>query len=194
MANPLLLKPRLEQAVIDGLKTQTRRVIKHPVADITRPGLPRRWQVQVGEGEMARFESHSTGRLIESFAQYAQGERLWVRTRWAAPVEFDNLKPSLIPPDAPIYYGTPVAGGGWGKARPSIFMPRWASRVNVLITGVRVEFLQAISPADALAEGIGPGADPVARFKKLWNGINAKRGYSWEVNPAVFVYEFRKVD
>ena len=89
---------------------------------------------------------------------------------------------------------------GWEK-RPSIFMPRWASRITLLIKDIRVERVQDISPSDACEEGIftGSGHDcvvepplpyPVATFKVLWNSINAKRGYGWDVNPWVWVIKF----
>lgn len=103
-------------------------------------------------------------------------------------------------------------GFGW---RPSIHMPRWASRITLEITGVRVERLQDISEADAKAEGItvlplqnvddpsawwqsSPGENqartPIASFRNLWDSINAKRGYSWESNPWVWVIEFKHLE
>jgi hypothetical protein len=75
-------------------------------------------------------------------------------------------------------------------------MPRWASRILLEITGVRLERLQEISEADARAEGIGtcgPGGNckcDSARFAKLWDSINAARGYGWDANPWVWVIEF----
>jgi hypothetical protein len=87
--------------------------------------------------------------------------------------------------------------GGCGMTVPPIHMPRWASRISLEITGVRVERVQDISEADALAEGVDrtntslPGY-ATERFRRLWDSINAARGFGWEVNPWVWVIEFRR--
>lgn len=99
-----------------------------------------------------------------------------------------------------------------GKYRPSMFMPRWASRITLEVTGVRVERLQEISEADAISEGAayheapnnlchnGWSHDdwhlhPNAKdsFTRLWNSLNAARGYGWNANPWVWIVEFRRI-
>jgi hypothetical protein len=86
--------------------------------------------------------------------------------------------------------------------RPSIHMPRWASRITLEVAGVRVERLQEITPDDAIAEGVfgegryntQPGMPyPVATFAALWDSINDKRA-PWASNPWVWVVEFRRID
>jgi hypothetical protein len=85
-----------------------------------------------------------------------------------------------------------------GKTRPSIFMPRWASRLTLKIKNVRVEQVQEITHQDILAEGIEKRFDWTSLEVKrawieLWNSINADRSFSWESNPWVWVIEFEVV-
>jgi hypothetical protein len=117
------------------------------------------------------------------------------------------LPPRLIPVGTRFHYRATEDAGGllW---RPSIHMPRWASRINLEITGVRVERLQYISEADAKAEGIEPTmpnpghwnwkdylaegcqTHAVLSYKTLWESINGPG--SWDKNPWVWVVEFKK--
>jgi hypothetical protein len=123
------------------------------------------------------------------------GDHLWVRETWQ-----HN-------PFGGIVYkaGSGIidcGGRGW---KPSIFMPRWASRITLEITNVRVERLQDISAPDCVNEGIntqGPydvaiydefSSHSIAQFAYLWDSINSKK-YPWASNPWVFAIEFKRVE
>ena len=128
------------------------------------------------------------------------GDRLYVRETWAAPHAYDHLPPRLIPTDARIHYAATEDRGGllW---RPSIHMPRWASRITLEVTGVKVERLQNISEADAIAEGTPGGhgaipgysynATPTEHYKWLWESINGPG--SWDANPHVWCVSFKRL-
>ena len=138
------------------------------------------------------------------------GDRLWVRETWmvgnygdaseCSPINISYraggnslIEHSNLPNRAIILakqYG--FQSGNW---RPSIFMPKWASRITLEITGVRVEQVQRISISDALAEGIEHKPfEAISIYQKLWDSINAKRGYGWASNPWTWVLEFKRVE
>lgn len=147
-----------------------------------------------------------------------QGDQLWVREAWRAVTEVDHLPPRDLTTAHRLWYEADAPHQpGFGKLRPSMFMPRWASRITLEITSVRVERLQDISEADALAEGIvecpipaddeGPrrigymvGPDdgksglsvtPIQAYRDLWESINGPE--SWAANPWVWAIEFRRL-
>lgn len=93
-----------------------------------------------------------------------------------------------------------MAKGKGRKWKPSIHMPRWASRINLEITDIRVERLQEINEEDAKHEGvkrINAGDFGMetwsSAFRNLWDSINSKRGYGWDTNPWVWVIEFKRI-
>ena len=127
-----------------------------------------------------------------------------MRETWAAPHAYDHLPPRLIPVGARFHYAASEDRGGllW---RPSIHMPRWASRITLELTGVRVERLQSISHEDAWDEGIRPGADglyscpnasfaetPVDAYRQLWEHLNGPK--TWAENPWVWVLCFHRIE
>lgn len=181
------MKSHEVRALLDGRKTQTRMVFKAKNGSLwpnpnDLPGM----------------------RQILRNCPYGQpGDRLWVREA------FDFL-PSGGPDDptaceivywatggieqrqAPIDYNPMIYGHQ--KIRPSIHMPRWASRITLEVTGVRVERLQDISEADAISEGAHGRegvVSPKDHYCHIWETIN---GFgSWSTNPWVWVIEFKRV-
>lgn len=238
---PILFNGPMVQALLDGRKTQTRRIIKcicnswHIDRVLGDWGLsvpPHQWdgsdpeplwrwtgkkQPKAGdwvEVFQTEVDDHRGGPVSCPFGTV--GDRLWVRETWALPSAFDEFSPSnarqkVKPHLYPncFYIADSSACGvnadyaSKGKTRPSIHMPRWASRITLEITGVRVERLNDISEADAAAEGCD-GKCPVGNipmyqsgpfayhYAQLWESINGPD--SWAANPWVWVIEFRKVE
>jgi hypothetical protein len=188
-------------AIISLHKTHTRRVVMVPrrLAGISTPG-------------------HAG---VDFGCPYGQpGDRLWVRETWCQTDRSDGtpviayraggcIAIGRDGPNKPDYL---IRDYAWDETpytdawRPSIFMPRWASRLTLEITGVCVERLQDINAGAAQSEGItpyeggwtngllGPFSDPVLAFSDLWNSINAARGYGWDANPLVWVIAFRRLE
>jgi hypothetical protein len=137
---PILFTGDMVRAIVEGRKIQTRRLVH---ADISA--------------------SAAAGVDVLHRCPYGQaGDLLWVREAWAAPNEWDEIRPRDLPQTTPIYYRADgyrdweIQPGGHliGKWRPSIFLPRWASRISLRNARVRVERLQDIREIDALAEGV----------------------------------------
>ena len=237
-ARPILMNGEMVRAVLDGRKTVTRRVIK--TQPDVRPGGRWSWIIcSTAKREQDKWRysypcaggSSFTERGRESsdgpFAcPYGQpGDELWVRETFASRVDIDgdsdpkrarhytyyraseDCAQGFSPSDPMNWHDF---GGCW---RPSIHMPRWASRITLRVEDVRVERVQEISFVDALAEGCSahfaeqfkcgrPDCDAQDdwhygqrwQFERLWNGINAKRGFGWDANPFVWVVTFSRVD
>lgn len=227
---PILFSAPMVRAILAGTKTQTRRVVK-PLPE-PHDGWDWSWPiarkgVTTGTRVCWRADQGRPGG-ISAYCPYGiPGARLWVRETWAAHWMYDDVPPNAARSDredlratdnrwfaadrdgAPGSNGCP-AEGRRGRWRPSIHMPRWASRITLDVVSVRVERVQEITEADARAEGarryagegavyeslLGPGTwNESARgwFAELWESINAKRGFGWDVNPWVWRIEFRRV-
>lgn len=131
------------------------------------------------------------------------GDRLWVREAWQA-IDGNERALRIMTEPHPsrgwIEYAATVPEGHEPppRWRPSIHMPRWASRITLEVTGVRVERLQDISEADATAEGVSAIPDEMRRatprcdFQALWQSINGPD--SWAANPWVWIVEFRRIE
>ncbi len=183
----MLFSTPMVKAILEGRKTRTRRVIKPQYTD---------WQGHHWYGKPSAFHlqfNDFTLEDIKAHCPYGQvGDRLWVR---------ETHFIGGIKPNEWAWYRSGFDGDEEGVVwRPSIFMPRWASRLTLEITEVRVERVQEITNDEVLLEGADTKdglffvePDRIMMFHKLWDSINAKRGYSWEVNPWVWVISFRRL-
>lgn len=204
---PILFGAPMVRALLAGTKTQTRRVVALPrkresfvVLDYGNGWWP--YESDDGESELC-----DDGMEHPYTCPYGQpGDRLWVRETWRTVAESDAIPPRDLTPAHRIWYEADEPHQrGFGKLRPSMFMPRWASRILLEVTAVRVERLQDISKADAEAEGIERDGsawrhytrpcrfactDPRMSYQTLWELINGAG--SWDANPFVWVVEFKR--
>lgn len=198
---PIPFSAPMVRAILAGAKTQTRRVVTPAPVFWQAPFPDGSWQwdggsqlLRAGFGAAyVHTDAASMANIAARFCRYGKpGDRLWVRETWA-PCPDRGAPHTVYRADNGLRY----EGETW-KWRPSIFMPRWASRTTLEITGVRVEHLQAISEADAMAEGVEPllvppdggGAPHVEGYRALWESIHGVG--SWDANPWVWVVEFRR--
>lgn len=178
-------------ARLNNKKTQTRRIVKPAEAQSAMRVHSYRNQ---SEFDFIFSRCGNPGIILK--CPYGRpGDRLWVRESWAVPHFYDGQRPSEIPLNGcTVHYGATENLGGLLKRSP-LFMPRWASRITLEITSVRVERLQSISAPDCWAEGIEcAGWDPerygsvVECYRDLWQSIHGPG--SWDLNPLVWVVEF----
>ncbi|AFQ50409.1 hypothetical protein [Burkholderia cepacia] len=202
---PILFSGPMVRAILDGSKTQTRRVMKlQPDARTTEVSVCRDQWMGIGPSGIGVGTSQwDPWRKSRFAADY----RLWVRETFAHMYR-GNTTPETRRDDDVVYRADGFTPDEYvyGTWKPSIHMPRWASRITLKITGVRVERLQHISETDARAEGVTieehlargycAGADrppSIRAYRDLWDGLNAARGHGWEANPWVWVVEFQRV-
>ncbi|MCC2097999.1 MAG: hypothetical protein KDJ29_13965 [Hyphomicrobiales bacterium] len=242
---PILFSAPMVRALLEGRKTQTRRVLKRPPPpddadrvftwfappEVPVAGIPNQWaQSGLWADQHMRGEPGEYG-YKGGYKRYLgplfcrPGDRLWVKETWRPLPGFSNwdLRILYAVDDAELLLEDgDVDIGDWiwpraaktGNVSP-LFMPRWASRLTLTVTEVRVQRVQDISHEDALAEGCrghdwvksspyiaGPHTDagelPQEEFEGLWNSLNEKRGFGWDANPWVvaltFTVEHRNID
>ena len=207
MERPILFSGPMVRAILEGRKTQTRRVITKGLTNMT-----------VGEGEPFYhcFNTHG-GRIAVSEAEVpeimvdylpiAEGDHLYVREAWRVLKLADKWKPRELAPVARVWFEADgQAPPRFGKLRPGMFLPKIYSRIWLRVTDVRVQRVQDITKEDALAEGVWPDeqswepdkvyADnmPAHLFGMLWDSLNKDRGYGWDANPWVAAYTFERIE
>lgn len=195
---PILFSAPMVRALLDGTKTQTRLVLAG------KSGITPAHRVErAGQSWLAcEYDRRWPLRL-----PYAPGDRLWVKEAWRTNAMWDHLSPIGLLNESLGYGRVSVlyeAGGALpgscvasdaGRLRSPIHMPRWASRITLIVTDVRVERLRDISEADAIAEGIDDLAtrhfgSPVKAFSGLWNSLARTEETAWEANPWVTALTF----
>lgn len=181
----ILFKGEMVRAILEGRKTQTRRIVKpQPRAVLSRLGNSNFWTYTFCEKEWK--------------CPYGKTyDKLWVRETFHHPY-FGNKKYKAEKYRVSYRADKELKQVKW---IPSIYMPRKYSRITLEITNIRVERVQGISSNEVKKEGIwtddilfptvNPDSKFIPRFRDLWNSINEKRGYGWEKNPYVWVISFK---
>lgn len=226
---PILFTAPMVNAILDGRKTQTRRVMKYQPCALNNGKPDGYYSISTPKNIYRSRKANGFIGFIDLCPYGKKGDRIWVRETWGLIGRSANSRlsdfndPEIALKEHLIFRSN---CDGYDKSvqnwRSSIHMPRWASRINLDITGIRVERLQDISQADAIAEGLKaitkdgslvkhgipdndglPGTDdngwPWRDFDV--NPVNAYRKLwesingqgSWEANPWVWVIEFRRI-
>ncbi|PXW49977.1 hypothetical protein DFO55_12935 [Grimontella sp. AG753] len=211
---PMIFNAEMVRAILDGRKTQTRRIVKSDCMDIG----------EKDDGTLWPWREHDNGGDYWYPCPFGEvGDRIWVRETCRAVelesgldvVSYDaggqDIPIKAHPLDAGLWVDLYRYRGGEGKTVPSIHMPRWASRITLEITGVRVERLQNISDEDVDAEGFA-GDYPTSALPALfpgepsdWSHLSMRDCYgvlwksiygeeSWQANPWVWVITFQRVE
>jgi hypothetical protein len=215
---PIIFSAPMVRAILAGTKTQTRRVVKlKPWQQIEErdDGAPWPWM----------YDDDRAGDHWLPCPYGQPGDRLWVREAWA-PGDWLVFGSAKDDPETVLYRADQAALHWDGEAmrtpmdtyafpwdavrwKPSIHMPRWASRITLELTSVRVERLQDITEADAIAEGVTPKWEPgcsgrlmeaiggfsfrpaASAYADLWESLHGPG--SWDANPWVWVVEFGRI-
>jgi hypothetical protein len=209
--HPIIFSAPMVRALLDGRKTMTRRlawgkpvgvdVDEEAARDLRRDG----WKVSGPDDT-----EHRIAWRRSPWQRVQPGDRLWVRETWRTGCFFDSRKPSDIDVAAPISFDADgLRNGLSGKTRVAIHMPRWASRLTLIVTGTKIERLHDITVVEAMKEGIGRRVEPVDgvpttiysddfdigasecprdHFRLLWIWLHGKE--SWDANPEVVAITF----
>ncbi len=219
MEKPILFKSDMVQAILDGRKTQTRRIIKLPRLTEEPDGHVAVWSLgkKPESWESNEFAFMDYAWPIETYPTYAKcpygkvGDKLWVRenillrrekdtpyfdTLYCADNTYIDGEETHKLDDWFLHYCMWYDRGKAQQIIPSIHMKKELARIWLEVTGVRVERVRDISNDDRKAEGViirNIGETYWRAFRTLWNSINKKRGYGWDKNPFVWVIEFKVI-
>lgn len=229
---PIIFSARMVRALLAGRKTQTRRIIKPRAWNSARDkvNIAIASDAHYGQGADGRwyyaFDHPRGGPLTAYTSRHDVGDRLYVRENWRVSPEacegwhpdemrgwIDYQAGGSLEVVAPSFDAVEKATflkseeHDWdfipSRYRPCIHMPRWSSRLTLTVEGVRVQRVQAISEADAIAEGVDPcrtgrrgfstepGYENRVGFALLWNGLHVETSTRWEDNPWVVALTFR---
>lgn len=222
---PIIMGADSVRAILDGRKSMTRRVVK------PQPSVTYHWSGDTYEEDgMLKAVLPSKPSIHFDYipkCPYEIGNRLWVKEAWrdrfgTAYANYGTGNAYPIDDISEVDYKSGGNGyfiGGcifrddelsakweeWSKWKSPLFMPRWASRITLEITDIRVERVNDISEEDAIAEGIFPkyervpnqctelSNNVVEEYADLWDSLNAKRGFPFKNGPWVWVIEFKVV-
>lgn len=217
---PILFSAPMVRALLAGTKTQTRRRIKveaeRPIMEFVKVATDKDtgqaiYEMKDKAGQHVAIAAGKNFVTLHYSPSIAVGDRLWVRENFRGPKPYEAHGYKIRDwGNKPLWYtadGDPPQQSEWQfwpKARPSIHMPRWASRITLLVDDVKVERLNEISEDAAAAEGWPAPEDraktglaeirdayPIGWYAGVWEGINGPG--SWEKNPWVVAYTFRVV-
>ena len=181
-AKPIIFNGEMVRAILDGRKTQTRRIVKS-ILGVNAEGAyfdkeTDRWYFQNWD------KPNPVDPCIGKCPYGKVGDILWVRETWAMS-GLNRVEYKAFPADGKDFRAV-------SKWKPSIHMPKWASRITLEITDVRVERVQEISEMNSLREGTMPTNFASARgnFALLWNSIHGKD--AWDRNDWAWVVTFRR--
>jgi hypothetical protein len=214
---PIIFSGPMVKSILAGTKTQTRHIVKpqpgdewSPVVGHYHPTITRHGEMEPGP-EVFGAADEAEGRVCP----YGRPrDRLWVReAHKVEPTPGCSFGDAMMARKLSVFYRhgsrKDIANGGsfsgsaihvdyadidfpmdkWGRWRPSIFMPRWASRILLDVVSVRVAQLSDMTEADARAEGFAC----VEEFDGYWMSLNGKRGYPWRAGLWVWVVEFKRI-
>ncbi|WP_321834449.1 hypothetical protein [Clostridium butyricum] len=193
---PILFNIQMVQAILDGRKTTTRRVIKDVDNNYTYLGSDK-------QKSNVLFSRNTTGLSLKIKIPYKAGDTLYVRETWQISNPMGDFARDNM--TAEYVYKAGYSEGeripidreqekNLGVWKPSIHMPKVAARIFLKVIGVRVERLQDITEQGIKAEGVTEEWPPHAmdKFQELWNSTTKE--YGWDTNPYVWVIEFKRIN